>query len=311
MVSAALLNNNFMPLIGKDDPKTASQISVTVTEAMLRNEETRKAISSKFSNNPNLECIIDVSGKDVLEIETEILPSTIRRLAFVNCGSCTAISHHFLNHCDFLVSVSFHGLGNVTEIGAFFLRDCTSLCSANLSTFEKVSVIEEGFFFGCTSLRCIEGMTSLQSVSQIGARFLCDCESLESVNLSAFRHVTTINYGFLAGCSSLKTVEGMSGLKNATSIGSNFLYCCSALHDVDLSAFGKVTCIGGGFLCGCESLEMVDISGLSNIMSIGDQSYYRRRFGCNFLTDCGDVLGLSNFPKEHPVHKALRERDWF
>ena len=93
---------------------------------------------------------------------------------------------------------------------------------------------------------------------------------------------TIIKYAF-SGCSSLKSVDGLS---SCTSIGNAAFSGCSSLQSVgDLPA---CTSIGYSAFYGCSSLESV--GDLSSCTSIGSSAFY----GCSSLQSVGDLSSCTS-----------------
>ena len=91
-------------------------------------------------------------------------------------------------------------------------------------------------------------------------------------NIILFRTKTTsikIGNKFLQNCTSLTTID-LSPLQNVTSIGYDFLANCTSLTTIDLLPLQKITFVGDYFLANCRSLTSIDLS-LQNITSIGNQ----------------------------------------
>ena len=259
--------------------------SITVTRNDLKNERCRWLISLLFEINPNIECVLDVSGQwykgKTLNIDD--FPSSIRHLSFTNCEKYLSIGNDFLPNSS-LISVDFSGFKNVTAIGFNLLRKCEFLKIVNLSGLDNVTTIHEGFLSGCESLTSILNFSVFSKVTSIGNKFLCGCLSLASVDISVLQSVTSIGSRFLRNCKKLKIVD-LCNFDKVTVIGDSFLDRCESLASVDISVLQNVTSIGSQFLRHCKKIESVDLSIIDKVTDIGDY----------FLSSCESLKDISNF----------------
>ena len=110
-----------------------------VTAEELRTSHLRTRIDILFTENPDMLCVFDAS--EYIDDEgslssdcVEMIPSSIRRLSFTNCGRCAAFEQEFLSDsCDSLTSIDFTSFHNVTIIPSKFLYNLKSLTHVNLS----------------------------------------------------------------------------------------------------------------------------------------------------------------------------------
>ena len=94
--------------------------------------------------------------------------------------------------------------------------------------------------------------------------------------------IKTIIKNAFSGCSSLKSVDGLS---SCTSIGSSAFYNCSSLQSVgDLSA---CTSIGNAAFYGCDKLTSINLQACT---SIGSSAFYN----CSSLQTVGDLSSCTS-----------------
>ena len=145
-----------------------------------------------------------------------------------------------------------------------FLKPKHVIMDAALSTVQELG---NGFLCECASLQEVN-LSPLSNVQKVGDGFLSGCSSLKEVDLSPLSNIQKVRDCFLYGCSSLKEVN-LSPLSNVQDVGFNFLFRCSLLKKVDLSSLSNVKKVGNCFLYGCSSLKEVDLSALSNVQEVG------------------------------------------
>ena len=245
-----------------------------VTAEELKTSHFRTRIDILFTQNPDMLCVFDASeyidDEGTLSSDCiEMLPSSIRRLSFTNCGRCTAFEQEFLSDsCDSLTSIDFTSFHNVTAIPSKFLNNLQSLTHVNLSGLSKVTSIDDHFIINCESLTSIN-ISGLKKLTKIGNGFLQKSESLTSVDLSSLRKVTSVGNYFISHCESLTSID-ISGLKKLTIIGYGFLHNSKSLTSVGLSSLSEVTSVGNYFISHCESLTSIDVCGLKKLSKIGN-----------------------------------------
>lgn len=179
-----------------------------------------------------------------------------------------------------------------------------------LNGFEDVTTLADGFLSECPRLRNVD-LSRLICVTVIGARFMANCGSIESVCLSGFSALTRIEDGFLIGCKGLLALD-MAPLAAVVSIQRSFLRGCVRLQSLDLSRNKKLAFIGDHFLMecsglrsvvfadvfkgasiphnfmlGCCSLEAINLKGFSGVERVGSDFLG----GCRSLTHF-DAAGL-------------------
>ena len=211
----------------------------------LYSETSRSYITIFFEKFPTTECVLDASGFidscGSLTLSGELIPTTIKRLSFINCERCTSIDEGFLYECEQLKFISFTGFSNVTSIGSGFLYCCTSLTNIDISTFSKVVVIE--------------------------SNFLAICKKLSTVDLSVFKNLRDVDFGFLHGCRSVVKID-LSNFNNVTSIGVNFLAKCVLLDALDISGLQSVKYFDENAFSDCTLLKRNNIIGLEHCCSV-------------------------------------------
>ena len=119
----------------------------------------------------------------------------------------------------------------------------------------------------CDSLTSID-FTAFHNVTAIPSKFLYNSKSLTSVDLSSLSEVTSIGDYFICHCESLTSID-VSSLKKLTEIGHGFLHNSKSLTSVDLSSLSEVTSVGDHFIGDCDSLTSIDVSGLKKLTTIG------------------------------------------
>ena len=158
---------------------------------------------------------------------------------------------------------------------------------------------------GCDSLTSIN-FSAFNNVTAIPSKFLNNLKSLTHVDLSSLSEVTSIADDFVSNCESLTSID-VSGFKKLTRIGFVFLNNSKSLTHVDLSSFGEVTSIGDDFISNCESLTSIDVSGLSKLTTIRDSFLLNAKslthvdlsslsevaiIGCDFISDCESLTSI-------------------
>ena len=216
--------------------------------------------------------------EDALIIGTEYLPTTLKRISFVNCCEIRSFGRCFLAFQQ-ITTCDLVGYNNVVVISDYFLHSANHIETLSLSSLYNVKHIGDSFMDSCTALRDLD-LKPLGQVQTIGSFFLSRV-ACQSLNLSSFKNVKRLSNQFLYCCSSLVSVD-LSGLCNVTCIGNEFLHGCASLASIDLSGFTQLTSIGDSFLSGCKSLSDIEFSGLSHVVSIGD---------C-FLRECTATINL-------------------
>ncbi|MBO5740610.1 MAG: leucine-rich repeat domain-containing protein, partial [Bacteroidaceae bacterium] len=122
----------------------------------------------------------------------------------------------------------------------------------------------------------ISKVTLPSTIKTIIKNAFSGCSSLKSVD--GLSSCSSIGRSAFDGCSSLQSVGDLS---SCTSIGNYAFYYCSSLQSVgDLSA---CTSIGSSAFNGCSSLASV--GDLSSCTSIGNHAFY----GCSYLQSVGDL----------------------
>ena len=98
-------------------------------------------------------------------------------------------------------------------------------------------------------------------------RFMMEGYALESINLSPFQDVTSIDSSFMENCTALSTID-LSPLTKLTSVSTNFLTCCSGLKSLDLTPLRNITTVPVSFLRNCRGLKELDLVPLRHVTSI-------------------------------------------
>ena len=223
-------------------------------------------------------------------LETVTIPSSVTSIgnnAFGGCSSLksitipssvTSIGDLAFSDCSSLKAISIPS--SVTSIGNNAFGDCSSLESIVLSS--SVTSIGYGVFSGCKLLREIKiidnplfvvdcdmlidqkNMTLLayfgtksdvtipSSVTSIGNKAFCDCESMESVTIPS--SVMSIGESAFSYCNSLKSITIPSSVTN---IGKDAFSVCDSLESITLPL--SVTNINDYTFSLCSSLESITI----------------------------------------------------
>jgi hypothetical protein len=154
-------------------------------------------------------------------------------------------------YCSNLEKIEFpKQVPNLKKIGGYFLAECSAL----FTPFCCLEEIGESFLYECSSLTSMDLSSCVKTLAKIGDFFIARGSSLKSINFGSEEDnenhlLTTLSNHFLSNCESLETVD-LSMFKKVTSIEIYFLYRCDNLRELDLSkGFGKdLAGIGAVFL---------------------------------------------------------------
>ena len=208
--------------------------------------------------------------------------------------SVTSIEDRVFNDCHSLKSLVIPD--GVTSIGEDAFASCESLKSLVIPA-SVVNIKGDPFYCWTGKLRCLSpyfiyednvlfdrdkstiisfrdikatSYTIPDSVTSIGERAFCYCESLTSLVIPD--SVASIGDGAFEGCESLKNLVIPD---NITSIGKGVFQGCSSLTDIVIP--NRVTSIGEGAFFACNSLTSIVIP--SSVICIGTWAFY----GCESL----------------------------
>ena len=242
--------------------------------------------------------------------------------------SVTSIEDRVFNDCHSLKSLVIPD--GVTSIGEDAFASCESLKSLVIPA-SVVNIKGDPFYCWTGKLRCLSpyfiyednvlfdrdkstiisfrdikatSYTIPDSVTSIGERAFCYCESLTSLVIPD--SVASIGDGAFEGCESLKNLvipdnitsigkgvfQGCSSLTDivipnrVTSIGEGAFFACNSLTSIVIPS--SVICIGTWAFYGCESLKSLVIP--DSVTSIGDETFY----GCCFPNELKQEL-ISRF----------------
>eukprot|EP01060_Flectonema_neradi_P021040 TRINITY_DN28546_c0_g1_i1.p1 TRINITY_DN28546_c0_g1~~TRINITY_DN28546_c0_g1_i1.p1 ORF type:complete len:244 (+),score=39.71 TRINITY_DN28546_c0_g1_i1:49-780(+) len=179
-------------------PNGAGIFAVLTEKKVFTKDDFRKGkvakTSALFEANPDKICILDASTMNNygrLETTFNMLPPSVKNVAFTNCEFVKEIGGFFLCGSAGLTSVDFSALSGVTSIGSYFLSDCCQIATVNLAPLNKVTSIGEGFLSKCTSLTNLDmnPLTRLQRVST--SRFMDSCPAWNPESKKMF--LSTIN----------------------------------------------------------------------------------------------------------------------
>lgn len=215
-----------------------------------------------------------VVGEHVAKIEQRVF-SGLGSLTTVSFPKATEVGTYALAECASLSSID---LPEATTIGNFSFRD-SGLKAASLP---KVESIGSSSFASCG----LESIVLPATLSKLGLSAFAQCESLESVDISATA-LTTLGTSF-ANCPNLKSVDLPAGL---TVLDAGALAGCTSLTSLDLSSLplitiGKTTATARGAFEGCTSLTEVQLPG--TVTSVGASTFA----GCTSLVT-SDLSALS------------------
>jgi hypothetical protein len=183
--------------------------------------------------------------------------SSLQSLDLSAFTNVTEIEDYFCYENIQLIGVKFPEKNpRMKKIGNEFLFKCNSLKELDLTPFCCLEEIGESFCFACTSLTTMNLSSCVKSISKIDLAFLEGCCNLQSINFGSGKDeenenhlLATIPREFLRDCSSLEKVD-LSMFKKVTSVERYFLHRCDNLRELDLSkGFGKdLVGIGAVFL---------------------------------------------------------------
>ena len=175
----------------------------------------------------------------------------------------------------------------ITTIGDYAFQNCTKMSQVTLST--NLQTIENDAFRGCTRLSSISIPKKVKTIKSGAFR---ECTSLSAVTvagnyLTTTGYETVYHYGIFTGCSNLKTVQLMNGIKNipegmfyyapitsfeipssVTTIGTYAFYA-SSLENMQLP--DGVTAVGNYAFQNCTKMTQVALS--ANLQSIGNDAF--------------------------------------
>ena len=189
--------------------------------------------------------------------------------------------------------------GTVTATST--LEACTALQKLDLhgiktTTIENTPLVETDYWdLWCPNMLEIKVPTLVKTgdtlsipdyfLSYDDPEYLARPRTLQKVDLTGFKDVTHIGSEFLYYVKNLTDVN-LTALTNVTSIGDDFLSVCISLEKVDLSSFSNVTSIGNFFLASAK-ITSIDLSPLSNLEEIQT----------NFLDGCTSLESIK-FPSQ-------------
>eukprot|EP00760_Papus_ankaliazontas_P015565 PhM_4_TR16591/c0_g3_i1/m.2612 len=224
--------------------------------------------------------------------------TTVERIDFccTELNNIKAIEPYFASGCPNLTSVDLTALISSspsligTTIPSHFLSLNKSLTQIDLSPvlLTRVSHVDD---FVCAMNPALQSVTitslprskSRSRLQSIGHRFLAGCTSLQTIEvcsteLEAFPNLTSVGAGFLSRCHSLTSLSSDVTRtlfpKACTELGDSFLACCTSLTGFCVPS--HICHIGDSFLSGCRSLVVIDLTNSTSIFSLGH----------HFLQDC-------------------------
>ena len=174
-------------------PRNAGIIAVVSEKVVFTKEDFSKGriarTSALFEANPDKVCILDASTMNNygrLETSFNMLPPSVKTVAFTNCEFVREIGGFFLCGSVGLTFLDLSALSAVTSIGGYFLSDCAQLRSVDLSPLCNVIAIGAGFFAKCTLLEELD-MNPLIRLKRVdSSRFLESCSAWSSESRKQF-----------------------------------------------------------------------------------------------------------------------------
>ena len=181
--------------------------------------------------------------------------------------------------------VRYVGGPTITEIGRPTIgnKGFYGVTKIELHDFDAVQIIGFDFVTECESLESID-LSAIHNAKFISGHFLGECTALTSVDLSPLSNVTELGGAFMLGCTALTAIN----LTPLSNLKYPFLSICTSLESpVDLTPFKNIQHIGSCFMSHCSSLTSIDLLPFSNVTRIGD---------C-FMTHCSALtaIGLEPF----------------
>eukprot|EP01059_Diplonema_ambulator_P028076 TRINITY_DN46793_c0_g1_i1.p1 TRINITY_DN46793_c0_g1~~TRINITY_DN46793_c0_g1_i1.p1 ORF type:complete len:453 (+),score=60.20 TRINITY_DN46793_c0_g1_i1:61-1419(+) len=207
----------------------------------------------------------------VLEADfVELLPGTLKNLIIYDSRQITCkIGSNFLRNSTIKTLVMRNGFEKLTHVGPNFISDCPYLTSIDLN-FPSCVGVKPRAFARCTSLQQIS-FTGLCCLKKLNHFFLAGCTSLTSVDFSPMTQLVWIGTDALANCTSLKHFR-MSGNYALQKIHRRFLADAVALETVDISRCNSLMGFATMAFANCKSLRRLDLSSCRNISYLGPES---------------------------------------
>ncbi len=224
------------------------------------NLETVNFYDSKDSYLKNLKKVGDFFFGMCDEL-TEVDLSSLKKLS--------VIGNHFFAECQNLDTIQFNPAATITSVGHNFLYKNPNLKSVDLRFLENIIFIDTFFLSSCASLTEIIFPKNFRNVMQIENHFMSECENLEHIDLSCFKHLSTIGDDFFAECQQLKTIT-FNPAAPITSVGHDFLKKCRGIEHIDLRCFKNITEIKSFFMMDCTGIITVQFPDtFVNVTTIG------------------------------------------
>lgn len=182
-----------------------------------------------------------------------------------------------------------------------------STCSTdNTSTF-----VPNNFLRNCVNLTSVD-LKGLSTVhGNVWPYFLAGCTSLKNVDLSPLGGVNNIGDHFMSNTGVTSTKDNplnLTGLKNVTSIGTNFLASDEGIEYLNFSPMSKLASVDQYFLYNCKNLTGVNMGAIPSTV-IGQ---YNNQFATDDENSKMYIIGIdliaigdaSGYDTRFPVSQA-------
>ena len=233
------------------------------------------------------------NGRCLIKDNTFIAYAAASGTTYTLPDSVTTIASSAFDGCSSLTSVTIPN--SVTSIESHAFDGCKSLKEVTIPN--SVTTIGYAAFRGCSSLKEFKGKfvadngrclikdntfiayaaasgttyTLPNSVTSIGYKAFCNCDSLTSITIPD--SVTSIGQDAFWNCNSLTSITIPDSV---TTIANSAFWCCSSLTSVTIP--NSVTTIEYYAFYRCKSLKEVTIP--NSVTSIGKYAFY----DCSSLT---------------------------
>lgn len=206
---------------------------------------------------------IDISGTNAESIPDDMFKNKYQLQEFISPASMRKIGNNAFNNCSQLKTIPFSN--NIDSIGSYTFQGCYNM-SENIVFPEKFSYLGSYAFNGCGSLTSID-LSACKQLSQIQYGTFQGCQGLKTVALPA--SVSYISGYAFYGCSSLNSVLFPSSLSN---IENNAFSECGTLNSIDLSKCINLTSLNSDNVFeNCRSLKSIilppSITNIGNVFS--------------------------------------------